>query len=355
MPGPDVVVIGAGVVTAVGVTLPEAAAAVRAHTMRFTESPFRDRQREPVIMATVLEDALPPLDPAIEPHAGVSSRERRMLRLASQALTQCMRAIPKTATNVPISIALPNIDGVVGLDRKAFIQRLAIQSGAPIAVATSVAHHNGRAGGLLALSDAREMLHRGVARYVIAGGVDSYRDANAIASLDARGRIKSSANLDAFIPGEAAALLVMTTAFQARQDGLTPLATCSAAASAFEEGHLLSSEPYRAEALATAVGALAAAGEVAGPVTEVFSSMNGEHHWGREWSVAFLRHRGLFDAEHGFHHPADSYGDIGAATGPMLVALAAFGQHMHYRRSPALVYCSSDDGPRAAMFVHQGA
>ena len=162
-------------------------------------------------------------------------------------------------------------------------------------------------------------------------------------------------NLDAFIPGEGATLLLLTTARQARQDGLEPLATCSGVAASFEEGHLQSTTPYRADGLAKAIAELASRGEVAPPIAEVYSSMNGEHHWGREWSVAFMRQRALFEPDHGFHHPADSYGDLGAAAGPTLVALAAVGQRKQHVRNPALVYCSSDDGPRAALFVHQGA
>ena len=351
----DVALVAAGVVTAVGVTLPEAAAAIRARTMRFSESPFRDRDVKPVIMATVPEDALPPLDAEIDAQPKVSSRERRILRLAAQALAQVMPLLPKSAGKVPLSIAIPRADGPIAIDGATFLERLAIQSKAPIALPGSTSRQDGRAGGLLALSDARDLLQRGVARYVIAGGVDTYRDAKVLASLDTARRLKTSSNRDAFIPGEAAALLLLTTVAQARRDALQPLAVCSGAAMSFEDGHLLSATPYKGEALAGAIAELASRGEISAPVGEVYSSMNGEHHWGREWSIALMRQRALFDPEHEFHHPADCYGDLGSATGPMLVALAAIGQQKQYRRSPALVYCSSDDGPRAAVFVHQGA
>jgi 3-oxoacyl-[acyl-carrier-protein] synthase-1 len=278
-----------------------------------------------------------------------------MLRLAGQALVQCAALLPKSAASVPVSIAVPSIPGVVGIDRKRFIERLALQADVPLAIASSLAHQDGRAGGLLALSDARDLLLRGAARYVIAGGVDSYRDANVLAKLDVARRVKTSSNHDAFVPGEAAALLLVTTRARAAEDGLDALATYSAAATAFEEGHLLSSTPYRGEALAAAVAQLVARGDMSAPVAEVYSSMNGEHHWGREWAVAYMRQRAQFDEAHEFHHPADAYGDIGAAAGPMLVALTVIGQRKRYRRSPALVYCSSDDGPRSALVVHQGA
>jgi 3-oxoacyl-[acyl-carrier-protein] synthase-1 len=51
------------------------------------------------------------------------------------------------------------------------------------------------------------------------------------------------------------------------------------------------------------------------------------------------------------HHPADCLGDTGAACGPIMAGLAALGIAGGYRRSPCLVYGSSDDGPRAALGV----
>jgi 3-oxoacyl-[acyl-carrier-protein] synthase I len=355
MTAADVVIVAVGMVTPVGLTLAEVATAVRARTSRFTESPFHDRRSDPIIMAAVPEDALPALAPAIDAQPKVSSRERRMLRLAAQAFVQCAAGLPKSAGAVPVSIAVPAVAGSVGLDRRRFVDRLAIQTGIPIAIEVSDAQYAGRAGGLLALTHARDLLLRGAARYAIAGGVDSYRDAAVLGRLDAARRLKSSLNRDALIPGEGAALLLLTTRGQAAQDGLDPLATFSSAATAFEDGHLLSTAPYKADALAVAIGTLAARRELTSPVAEVYSSMTGEHHWGREWAVAFMRQRALFAPEHGFHHPADCYGDIGTAAGPAMVGLSALGQRKQYRRSPALVYCSSDDGPRAALFVHQGA
>ena len=76
--------------------------------------------------------------------------------------------------------------------------------------------------------------------------------------------------------------------------------------------------------------------------------MNGESHWGKEWGVAFIRNRPAFVEGHSMLHPADCYGEIGAACGPMMVALAALGLRTGRSRGPALVYASSDSGPRAA-------
>jgi 3-oxoacyl-[acyl-carrier-protein] synthase-1 len=51
------------------------------------------------------------------------------------------------------------------------------------------------------------------------------------------------------------------------------------------------------------------------------------------------------------HHPADCFGDAGAAVGPAMIGLAVHGIRARYRNSPSLVYASSDNGERAAILV----
>jgi 3-oxoacyl-[acyl-carrier-protein] synthase-1 len=86
-------------------------------------------------------------------------------------------------------------------------------------------------------------------------------------------------------------------------------------------------------------------------LVDVYSSMNGESHWSKEWSVAYLRNRAAFNEGFRVHHPADCYGDLGAAAGPALIALVLLGMRGGYRAPAGLVYCSSDRGQRAAMLV----
>ena len=133
--------------------------------------------------------------------------------------------------------------------------------------------------------------------------------------------------------------------------GLEPLALLSGVKESFESGHYYSSEPYRGDGLAQTLRQVGEAGLLQAPVAEVWSTMNGESHWGKEWGVAFLRNRAMFLDEHGMQHPADCFGDLGAASAPALVRLSALGVRGGYRGSPALVYGSSDRGGRAAMVV----
>src|SRR5690606_24227704 len=89
-----------------------------------------------------------------------------------------------------------------------------------------------------------------------------------------------------------------------------------------EPGHLGSDEPYRGEGLDQAFKK-ALAGATVPPIHSIYSSMNGEDYWAREYGVAYIHNRQAFADPVTLQHPADCYGDIGSATAPVLIALAA--------------------------------
>lgn len=344
-----IVVAGMGMVTAVGLSANETAASARAGTMRFGESSFRDKRFHPITLAEVPEDGLPPL--ANEGYAGYTSRALRLLRLASVAMEETLTAVRGRQQRIGLCLALPERQPTRPIDRGGFLRAICAQSGDVIDPALSDASHSGRAGGLAAIGHAAQIVQQGLADFMVAGSIDSYRDPVILAHLDAAHRLKTAANMDGCIPGEGAGFLLLTRAGTAAAHGVTALASVSPVAAGFETGHLESPEPYRGDGLAAVFRQLMASGVVEAPVSEVYSSMNGENHWAKEWGVAYLRNRALFDERHGMHHPADSFGDTGAASGPLLVGLAALGIKQGYRRAPALVYGSSDAGPRSALVV----
>lgn len=346
-----VVIVGIGMMTAVGLSAAETAASVRSGTMRFTQTRMRDRREQPFTLAVVPEDGLPGLRPEVDSAPGLTSRERRLLRLATMPLAECVAPLADTGIVPGILLALPEGETTLPLDRPALVQRLARQVEGRVDPRVSDATHTGRAGGLTALGQGVQFIQSGQGRFIVVGGADTYRDLYVLGTLDMEQRVKSAANLDGFIPGEGAGFVLLASRSAAREVGLTPLATISPVAMAMEPGHLYSAEPYRGDGLAAAFAQLVRSGAVAGPIQEVYSSMNGESHWAKEWGVGFLRNRAAFAEDHGMFHPADCYGDLGAACGPVMTGLAALGIARRYRRSPSLVYCSSDRGLRAAIAV----
>ncbi|HEU4456419.1 MAG TPA: hypothetical protein VFR81_25350 [Longimicrobium sp.] len=334
-------VVGVGMVSAVGLSAPEVAASVRAGIMRYSETPIMDRRFRPFTLAEVPEDGLPPLHPALE-EARLTSREARMARLAEPALRECLAALPAGAPPPPLVVALPETETTRPLDEARILDALSTQAGG-FDRARCEAMFRGRSGGIRAIARAVDWLDAG-APFVIAGGVDTYRDLYVLGTLDLEGRVKTPTTLDGFIPGEGAAFLLL-----AKPGAAGAIAGLGGFAAGIEPGHLYSEQPYRGDGLAMVFAA--ALGNGAGPVAEVYASMNGENHWAKEWGVAFLRSRPKFAEGHGMHHPADCHGDTGAAAGPLMVALAALGIRDGYRQAPCLVYGSNDRGERAALLV----
>ena len=99
----------------------------------------------------------------------------------------------------------------------------------------------------------------------------------------------------------------------------------NAAASAMDPGHRYGDAPAKGEGLAAALDAGAAAhGSAAGARSRTtFAGFNGESFDAKLWGVARLRHNDFFSPTMVIEHPADKFGDAGAATGAILVALAA--------------------------------
>ncbi len=346
-----VVIVGIGMSTPVGLSAPETAASVRAGTARFAESSFFDKNFVPFTLAQVPDDGLLELAPSLGGLPEGTERERRMLRLAASALRECLGPLRGQSTAVPVCLALPESEGKTPLDRLAFVTHLAAQSGGALDPQGTDASHLGRAGGVVAIAQAMVTVESGLAEFAVAGGIDSYRDPYVLAILDQEQRVKSESNWDGFVPGEAAEFVLLTTRRHASTRGLPVLAALSDPAMGFESGHLYSPEPYRGDGLAATLQQLVAQRAEPTPIAEVYASMSGESHWAKEWGVAFLRNREAFREDHRMHHPADCFGDTGAASGPLLVGLASLGISGRYRRSPALAYGSSDRGPRAAVIV----
>lgn len=346
----DIVIVSAGVVSPIGLSLAETAAAARARVARLHEIAWMDRRFEPFIVGTVPDDGLPELAPELA-ELPLHYREARMLRLAHVALEEALAPLGGGAESIPLLLGLPEQHTTLPLQPRTFLQRLAQQCSDTLDVERSVAAPRGRAAGLMALREAGARLARGDSDFMLVGGVDSLVDLYVLGTLDLEGRIRNEVNSDGFSPSEGAAFLLLARATTARERGLLPLAGVLGAASGMEAGHLYADDKYLGEGLAATFATLLAEAPPPAPIGSVYCSFNGERYWAREFGVARLRQSKAFESEHQMEHPAECFGDLGSAHGPALAALAAHGVRHGYRRAPCLVYASSDHGDRAASLL----
>jgi len=340
-PTKPVEIIAMGVLTPVGANAKMTAASVQAGISAYQALNICNKQFDPMTMALVPDDALPPLEKALAKER-LSSRQQRMLRLATPALQQVTENIDAP---LPLMFCGPEkLPGRRSVVSDKFLQHLTVQANVPIDLQNSYVFPDGRAAGLYALEAAMQMLEQGEHQRVLVGGVDSYLDLKLLSSLDRDDRILAEGIMDGFAPGEGAGFFLLQAAGANSNIKVYPPGIAD------EPGHRYSQQPYLGEGLAGAVTeALSCATDK--QVNTVFTSFNGEHFGAREWSVAALRNQQNISGEAAVIHPADSYGDLGAATVPVLMALASIGMMQGYYAAPALLWASSEIQQRAAVYM----
>ncbi|RWP60249.1 beta-ketoacyl synthase N-terminal-like domain-containing protein [Mesorhizobium sp.] len=209
----------------------------------------------------------------------------------------------------------------------------------------------GHAGGLLAIYYACKTLRDGKAKFCLAGGVDTYLEPETLEWLDENEQLHSEGNIYGFCPGEAAGFCLMTKLTTARAYGLQPLLEIVAASTAREESKIKTETVVLGEGLGAAFRFLFEDAPI-DPVGRIICDMNGERYRGNEYGFAVIRNPGRFKNAADFETPADCWGDVGAASGPLFVSLVTEAEARNYQNSPlSLIWASSESGPRAAVLL----
>lgn len=223
-------------------------------------------------------------------------------------------------------------------------------------ITPSLSHslYSGRASGIEGIELAFKLSQDTPYPYFLVGGSDSHEDLARLATLDDSERLLTATSPDAFAPGEAACFLLLTPQVKLAREHNGYVIALHPPGLAEEEGHLLCDGIYRGDGLDHAFKA-ALINQPERSIHSVYSSMNGENHWAKEYGVAFLRNRTAFQDPLRFEHPADCYGDLGSATGTVLIALAAEHLLKNTNAKTHLVYSSSDSAKRGAVVVEKMA
>lgn len=206
---------------------------------------------------------------------------------------------------------------------------------------------SGRASLVAALRHANAELQRGMA-HVLLIGVDSFLNAPDINNYLQEERLLVPGNTNGFLPGEAAAVLLIARASTAGA-GLR----IAGSGLGKEKGTLDGSVPNRSEGLTAAIRQACAEAQVAPHDLEFrLSDQNGEHFFTKDATNAITR------VMAGGQLPkhltlADKVGEIGAATGPAMLAwLLRDMRHAQYTPGrTGLVHLANDEGVRNAVVI----
>jgi 3-oxoacyl-[acyl-carrier-protein] synthase-1 len=350
----DIVIVSVGMCASVGLNAKKVSANIRAGTAHFGENAFCGFVGNPVIVSVLPHDALPALPETMIERPYFTRREGLLLRLGLLALKDCVSNYANKKISTPsLWLSLPEHETAKPINPSQWMEDFLTLNPKVFDSNKSCAKWRGRSGGLQALQGAIQSLQKNETAFALVGGVDTFHDPFVLINLQFPGgnRVKAKIAKDYFIPGEGAGFILITTHAQAKAKGLNPLAKVASPADGFEDGYWGSKNSYLGEGLATTISTLFEKEKSTELVQEIICTMNGESYWTKEWGIAQIRNASAISPKAKIQHPADCFGDIGAAFGPVLLGLAALGIKEGYRKAPALIYTSSDFGQRAATLV----
>lgn len=343
------VIVGMGAMSALGLTITQAAFLLRTGMPGFTPSPLADANGEPITFG---------LQPTVDPQ--LIGLERAAL-LTAPAIREACVPIREVADQLQIGalVALGehlNVKDTWGAVNPAAELVREIQNQvreiAPNARVTPVAR--GAAGPAFALPDALAALDSGGLDALLFGGVHSDYDPGQIRLLEDQGRLFTPDNLDAVIPGEAAAFVLLMRPDVARRLGIQPYARIVNVAGGFERAN-----PDNDESAFEAKGLTAAVRAAAKPMIEdgaragwMLSDLTFEIWRISEWQAMVTRTREVWTEPYVVENPAQRMGRLGAAALPFLCGVAAEGWKRGFAPSPvAIAFAASDAGERGVIVL----
>ncbi|WP_431023997.1 hypothetical protein [Halomonas sp. H5] len=339
MSAPALAILGTGMVTGVGLTAPAACAAIRCAIDNFQETRFMDAGGEWILGCEV---------PLEQPWRG----RVKLVKMLAMALQECLDGVPEldpAATPLLLGIAETSRPGrLEGLD-DALIPEVEAELGLRFHPQSRVIA-GGRIAVAVGLWRARELLAtRAVDRVIVAGG-DGLLMAPTLAAYEARDRLLTSQNSNGFIPGEAAAALVVELA----RPSEAPQLLCMGLGFGTEPAHVEAEDrPLRADGLVAAIrGALAEVGTTLAATDFRITDVSGEQYGFKEAALALGRLLRERKAEYDIWHPADCIGEVGAAIGGVMLGVTRAAVTQAY--SPGnhvLAHFGNDDGRRAAAIL----
>jgi len=324
----------AGAITPVGTNLTDTMVGIYTHVQLFEDLNALDEEGEPLSGMKVR-------------FLGEPAGPGRLAAMAAAVVDEATLAI-EPSVQLPLILCCPEATAF-GEETAEFPAKLLgevmAKSIVPIDRERSRVVARGRAGVLEALGAALALLKDPSLPYCLVGGVDSFvDDARVDALLDER-RIRSVANKDGFVPGEAGVMLLLGNRPSPRA-----LAHWLAAAAGNEEACRGSDRPITGAGLQDAMTkALGQAKLGFAGLDCVAHDFSGEERYFEELLLATSR-LAKDKATAATEVPAFSVGETGAAAGFLAIATLAFlhSKGVHGRPSLAVLSC---DGPERGAVV----
>lgn len=218
---------------------------------------------------------------------------------------------------------------------------------------TSGAEHG--SAGLCALEGAWTALRERRVDVAVVAGVGVHSDVESLARGRLERRVLGGSSSFGTVPGEAAVVLVFASDEGRRRLAAPSLARLLAVAQAEEATPFGGPLPCTADGLVRAVRAVLEALPEGERAARVFCDLNNERQRTDEWGFALPRVSARLAAPGAFVTPVSAFGDVGAPSGLLLVALAsALCSRLEPVAAHGLIWTSSRERARAAALLAVG-
>ena len=294
------------------------------------------------------------LDAEIDPRIVGPERFQLLTESALREACHPLDAVGRQQLNMPVYLGLPEMrPGFTEPDAAAIRSGLSQTEGLPVKLSVVATFTEGHAAGLLALAAAVEQLKEGAFEMCLVGGVESYFHPDTMEWLDANRQLMGSVSRSGFIPSEGSGFCLLMTDKGRQRLGLEGLARVVAVAVGRETKLIKTTDVCLGEGLsATVREALSGFHPPDERINEIICDINGERYRGEEWGFVCLRMSDYFDDPTAYQSPAECWGDMGAASGPLFAMLACAGIARGYARGPRiLLWASSEKGRRSAAIL----
>jgi 3-oxoacyl-[acyl-carrier-protein] synthase-1 len=323
-------------VTGVGFNAPASCAAIRAGITGFVETGF-------MFAGEWLLGCPVPYDDQLR------GRET-LLRMGASVIAECLSGYEHLdPATIPVLLCLAEEDRSGRLDRldESLLTDIQTNLDKTFHPASTVIA-DGRIAGVQAIQYAQQLMAKGCP-YCIVAGVDSILSAQTLTAYDEQDRLATEDNSDGFIPGEAGAAVLLGPPTKDGGQNLIYLG----AGFGLEEATVNSDQPLRGDGMVAAFkAALADAGVALGDLDYRITDLSGEQYGFKEATLALDRLLRERKEEFDIWHPGDCIGEVGAAAGVCVMAVAlAAAQKGYAPGDGVLCHLAGDGRERAAMIM----
>ncbi|MCY1005933.1 hypothetical protein OV079_10210 [Nannocystis pusilla] len=328
--------------TPVGLSAEASAAAVRARISRVAEFPFVAKNGEPIRAAA---------DGRLDRRSHGRERMRVLAGTVAEGLVRKLCGTKPYPGPCKLHLELPeHRPGFQSADSEWAAAAIVTAARASFPALHARVSQRGRAGAGAAIESVLHEAEESDETLHLVIGVDSYHHPATLTWLEQRRMLAGPDVRAGLFPGEAAGGLALMHPRLRSRLRLPPLAVVRGAGSATEElgrdcdtgtfGHGMNT------ALARALRGMRLPEQA--PDT-VYLDINGERYRSEEWGFVALRSAHALRSLD-YIAPADSWGDVGAASLPLLATLAVQAWARGYAKGPrGLVMCGSLGGLRGAL------